>query len=55
VLFEVLNFLDLVGTGVAANLLEASLLLALTIIAFIGWLLQLAREPARTTTPEASA
>jgi hypothetical protein len=54
VLFEVLIFLDLIGTGVAANLLEARVLLALTVIAFIGWLLQLVREPRRTTTPEAT-
>jgi hypothetical protein len=55
VLFEVLIFLDLIGTAVAANLLEARILLLLTVIAFIGWLLQLIREPARNTTPEVSA
>jgi quinoprotein glucose dehydrogenase len=51
VLFEVLIFLDLIGTGLAANLLEAWILLALTVIAFIGWLLQLIRQPAQATTP----
>ena len=42
-LFEALILLDLAGTGVAAYLLEAWILLALTAIAFIGFLLQLGR------------
>lgn len=55
VLFEVLIFLDLIGTGIAAYFLEALPLLGLTVIAFIGWLLQLARpratHPAAEVTP----
>lgn len=54
-LFEVLIFLDLIGTGVAANLLEARILLVLTVIGFIGWLLQLVRESTRSTGTEVSA
>jgi hypothetical protein len=42
-LFEVLIFLDLAGTALAAYLLEAWILLALTAIAFIGFLMQLGR------------
>lgn len=41
-LFEVLIFLDLVGTAAAAVLLNDWVLLGLTILAAIGWLLQLA-------------
>ena len=55
VLLEVLIFLDLIGTGVAANLLEARILLVLTVIGFIGWLLQLVREATRSAGPEVSA
>jgi len=39
-LFEVLILLDLVGTAVAAYFLEAEILLALTVLAFVGFLLQ---------------
>jgi len=43
-LFEALIFLDLVGTGIAAYMLEAWILLALTIVAGIGFLLQVGRS-----------
>jgi hypothetical protein len=46
---EVLVFLDLIGTAAAAYLLEDYILLGLTILAAIGWLLQLggrSRRPA---------
>jgi len=42
-LFQILILLDLAGTALAAYLLDAYLLLALTGLGFIGWLLQLVR------------
>jgi hypothetical protein len=50
-LFEVLIFLDLVGTAAAAYFLEAWILLALTVIAFIGWVVHLA-QPHRVALVE---
>ena len=50
VLFEVLIFLDLIGTGIAAYFLEAMPLLVLTVIAFVGWLLQLAKPRVNSQT-----
>ncbi len=44
VLFEALILLDLIGTATAAYFLEAPILIALTVIAFIGWLTQLGRS-----------
>lgn len=38
---EVLLFLGLIGTGIAAYFLEAHVLLALMIIGFVGWLIGL--------------
>lgn len=46
-LFETLILLDLAGTALAAYLLEAWVLLALTAIGFIAWLLQLFERAAR--------
>lgn len=42
-LFEVLICLDFIGTAVAAYFLEAWILLAVVILAFIGWLAHLFR------------
>ena len=55
ILFEVLIVLDLIGTAAAAYFLEAPILLTLTVIAFIGWLLQLARPRVPANTVEAAS
>ena len=47
---EVLIFLDFLGTAAAAYLLEAWILLALIVIAFLFWLAHFVR-PARRTSP----
>ncbi len=47
--FEVLLFLDFLGTAAAAYLLEAWILLALVVLAFIAWLAHFVR-PAPTVT-----
>ena len=52
VLFEVLIFLDLVGTVAAAYFLEAPILITLTVIAFIGWVMQLGRSRVLASTVE---
>ncbi|MDR3474032.1 MAG: hypothetical protein P4M09_20425 [Devosia sp.] len=52
VLFEVLIFLDLLGTGLAAYMLEAWMLLALTVVALIGFLLHLGTAARRTSRRE---
>jgi hypothetical protein len=44
VVFEVLIFLDLVGTVAAAYFLEVPVLITLTVIAFIGWVMQVGRS-----------
>lgn len=54
-LFEVLILLDLVGTGLAAYLLEAWILLALTVIALLGFLLQFGGARRRTTLAGAAS
>lgn len=46
-LFEVLIALDLLGTALAAYLLEAWILLALVILAAIAWLLHIFRPTPR--------
>ena len=48
-LFEILLFLDFVGTAAAAYLLEAWILLALVVLAFVAWLAHFVR-PAPTIT-----
>lgn len=52
-LFEILILLDLAGTALAAYLLEAWVLLALTAIGFIGWLVHLFEAAARRPASEA--
>ena len=47
VLLEVLIVLDIIGTGVAAYFLETYLLLALMVIALIGWIFHLASVSSR--------
>lgn len=49
-LFEILLFLDFVGTAAAAYLLEAWILLALVVLAFVAWIAHLVR-PSRRLTP----
>ena len=49
VLLEVLIVLDFIGTGAAAYLLEAWILLALVLLAFIAWLAHTFRPAPRPT------
>ena len=49
-LFEILLVLDFVGTAAAASLLEAWILLALVVLAFVAWIAHLVR-PTRRPTP----
>jgi hypothetical protein len=48
-LFEVLIILDVLGSGVCAYFLEAYIVLALMVIALIGWLMRIAGGPARVS------
>jgi hypothetical protein len=54
VLFEVLIFLDILGTGTAAYFLEAYILVGLMVVALIAWLVQIGAPaaPARLRTVE---
>jgi hypothetical protein len=49
VLFEVLIVLDILGTGLCAYFLETPAIIAVLVVAFIGWCLLLSRDAPRVS------
>jgi hypothetical protein len=45
VLFEILLILDVLGTGLCAYFLEADIVLALMVVALLGWIVQIGHRP----------